>query len=479
MEREVVFVGRKKELAALRQQNWRDRTLLVAVYGRRRVGKTALVEHAYKDDIFWKFEGIEQGSTKTQLQLFLKQLSRCSGAEESEKARDWDEAFSLLNEQLAALVKKKPGRIVVFFDEFQWLCEMKPGLVSTFKYYWDNFFSKYPGCVFLLCGSVSSFIVKKVIQSRALYGRVDLEINLQPLSISECRSFLADGIYQDQYLDIQMILGGVPQYLLELNPRMSLTQNLNQYAFKSHGFFFREFDRLFISHFASHNIYERILRALARKKSTLQQLAGECNTTSGGTFSNQMKELELAGFISRSASLHKKRAGRLIRFSINDEFLHFYFSFIQPHSAEIISGNLTFQHLTQHRSFEQWRGYAFERLCRKHSHMIAEHLQFAGIRYKAGSWFTRGSDKDPGAQIDLMFDRADKVLTICEVKFVKRLQADRLGPQFERRLALAAKAYPSHAIEKVLILGQDIEVPDQVRACFDHLLTAEAVFGEG
>ena len=253
----VPFVGRDQELRALREPNWRGRALLAVVYGRRRVGKTALVEEAFRDDTLWKFEGIEAGDTRTQLGLFMKQLSRYTGSEDAGTVTGWEEAFRALERATSRHTKRNSGRLVVFFDEFQWLCEMKPKLVALFKYHWDNAFAKHAQCVFVLCGSVSSFIVKKVVQSRALYGRVDLEINLPPLPFRESRVFFKDTPYAEQSLEAYMVFGCVPQYLTELNPRLSLQQNMNEYAFRPSAFFFREFDRLFFSHFARHPTYER------------------------------------------------------------------------------------------------------------------------------------------------------------------------------------------------------------------------------
>ena len=471
----IPFYGREQELASLREENWRKKSMLAAVYGRRRVGKTALVEFAYKDDLLWKFEGIENGNTRTQIRYFLKQLSYCVNPNDEKDAADWDEAFTYLNQQIINTKKSILGKLVIFFDEFQWLCEMKGKLVSIFKYHWDNFLSKHPECIFVLCGSVSSFIVKKVIQSKALYGRVDLEINLLPLGVPESASFFKESICDNQVLDVHMVFGGIPQYLLELNPKMSLIQNINEYAFKPTGYFFQEFNRLFISHFSNHTIYEKVLRILAKGKFTLSELSKKCDISSGGNFSEKLRDMELAGFIKRQVSIEKRRNSRIAKYAIDDEFLHFYFKFIAPITHKIISGKFSFQSLFKTRDYQQWQGFAFERLCQKHVANIADYQRFSAIDYIAGPWFKRPLNK-PGAQVDLVFLRSDKVLTACEIKYVDNIKASMVIDAFEKKLSALQNTFPFYSIEKILILGKGGSSNSRLKSYFDHILTADELF---
>jgi len=452
------------------------RALLAVVYGRRRIGKTALVEQTFRDDTLWKFEGIEAGDRRTQLSFFAKQLSHYVPPGEPLTLLRWEDAFEALGNAITQREKQHSGRLVLFFDEFQWFCEMKPAVVTVFKYYWDNFFSKHPQRVFVLCGSVSSFLVKKVLQSRALYGRVDLEIHLHPLSLRESQQLLRGAPYAAEALDTYLVFGGVPQYLVELNPTLSLQQNLNEYAFRASGFFFREFDRLFISHFAQHPTYEPVLRALSERRLIPAELTAKCQLLAGGTFSARMKELELAGFVRALSPVDKGPNSRLIRYSLDNEYLHFYFRFIAPHSAEIVSGNLSFPQINASRAFDQWRGYAFERLCRKHAKQLADHLRFGGISHRSGAWFQRGMTERAGGQVDLLFVRADSVLTVCEMKYTARLAPRQVVSELEGKVDLLRAAFPGHALERVLVLGKPTPKLDQLRPHFDHVLTADEVF---
>ena len=471
----IPFYGRNSELIALREDNWRNRSMLVAIYGRRRVGKTALIEVAYQNDLLWKFDGIENVNTRTQIQFFLKQMALYNATETGLHAFDWDEVFTVLNNQIVSIENQTSKRLVIFFDEFQWMCEMKARLVSIFKYHWDNYLSKHPKCTFVLCGSVSSFIVKKVIQSNSLYGRVDLEINLQPLSISESRSIFKNTIAEKNVLETYMVFGGIPQYLLELNPKMSLSQNINEYALKSTGFFFHEFNRLFISHFASNPIYERILKALASGKYYLSELAKKCSVSSGGNFTDRLCDLELAGFIKKQIPVDKGSDSRLIKYSLNDAFLHFYFKFIAPNSLKIVTGNCSYNSLLNNRNYHQWQGYAFERLCQNHSKRISEYQRFSAVDYQSGSWFKR-ADNLGGAQVDLVYLRADKILTACEIKYTTTLKPSSIISAFDKKCMALQQSFPTYTIEKILILGKATSKNARLHSYFDHILISDDVF---
>lgn len=469
------FVAREEEIRALTEENWRDRAVLVAVYGRRRVGKTALVEHAFRDRTVWKFEGLEDASAKTQIALFAKELTRYSGCDCPGAVGSWDDAFRRLDDALREYGASDAKPIVVFLDEFQWMCEMKPGLVSLFKYHWDNRLSRHRNAVFVICGSISSFIVKKVIQSKALYGRVDIELHLRPLSVRDSRALMRKNASSRECLETYMVLGGIPQYLNELNPKLSLVQNLNEYAFRASGFLFREFERLFVSHFASHPSYEKILREVAAMPLSPGEMARRCGIEPGGGLSRRLADLVLAGFLHKATPVDKGDSARLIRYRLADEYLHFYFAFIAPRSADIAAGNVAFTRLSPDQRYRQWQGYAFERLCRKHADIIASYLRFSGINYRSGAWFKRSGPGDKGAQVDLVYVRADKVLTICEMKCVDRLSVKSLRVSMGLRIDALRRVFPGYGMETVLVLGRDCQGRREAEGEFDHVLLAENV----
>lgn len=455
----------------LREPNFRPHAQLIVVYGRRRVGKTALIEEAYKKEVLWKFEGLEAVSVKIQIRQFIEQLSEYSGDQDLGKKRveNWQEAFALLFEKI-----KTKKKVVVFLDEFQWLVQMKPQTVSLFKYHWDNFFSKCKGCRFILCGSVSSFIVKKIIKSKALYGRVDTEINLQPLKLKEIRAFLPQRS-EAEVLEFAMTFGGIPKYLLEINPRFSYLQNLNEYAFSQNGYFFQEFPKLFLSHFSKSPHYEKVVLALVNRTLSTEQLAGYCGVSPGGSFSQVLEDLTLAGFIQRDQPLDLPARSKVVRYRLLDEYLNFYFAFIAENRQAIQRGQFQ-THQMDPRRLAQWQGYAFERLCRRHSFEIATFLHFSGIGFRSGSWFRSSKRSGASTQIDLLFQRQDKVLTLCEIKHVDNLSGQKVVRNLENKVKVLREYFPSYGIQKVLLLGAKISVGHKVRQAFDEILFAPEVF---
>jgi AAA+ ATPase superfamily predicted ATPase len=466
------FWGRKDEIRELQEVNWRKRAQLIVVYGRRRVGKTSLVEHAYQDQVIWKFEGLESESPKKQLQGFLGDLAIYAGKPELKNYQNltWKEALTLLAKEI------KNKKLILFIDEFQWLANMKPSFVSLFKSIWDNQLRKNPHLRCVLCGSISSFMVKKVISSKALYGRVDTEINLQPLKNHEIDTFFSGTRSKNEILQINMIFGGIPLYLEELNVKFSLIQNLNEYAFKQHGFFFQEYRRLFINHFADTPIYEKILSNLVEKPMAPEELANVCQTTTGGRFTDRLLDLELAGFIKRYSPLNKGHKSKIIHYRLYDEYLHFYYRFILPNIQEILNGQIASHDISSSQEFKQWQGYAFERLCLKHVHYIARALQFSGIRYKSGPWFQRRSKNVPGAQIDILFERADHIITICECKYTSKINEKSLIDSFENKLEALSQSYSSYGKQTVLILGKKCPIPSSIERYFNEILFAEDIF---
>lgn len=460
------FVGRQQEMELLREANWRGQAPLIVIYGRRRVGKTALIEKTFENEILWKFEGLENATVKSQMVAFLEQLSIYSGRDKSGfgNVKNWRDAFVLLDQCL------KGKNIIVFFDEFQWLAGMKSGFVSLFKYFWDNHFQKHKKCRFIICGSVSSFIVRKVLQSKALYGRVSVEINLLPLSFKEASLFFPDKSHEER-LEIYMTFGGVPKYLKELNPQYSYLQNLNEYAFRQDGFFLREFHRLFISHFSHTPHYEKILAALSGAKKDITQLARICGTQKGGSFSQVLDDLGMAGFIEKQTPLDKSQKSKIIRYGLKDPYLDFYFTFIAKNVPSIQTGQFRF-HQVAAKKMEQWHGYAFERFCCQHSRDIASYLKFSGIQYQAGPWFRNGSK---GAQVDLMFIRKDRMITLCEIKYADQLSS-RLMEEFENKIRVIKEQFPLYGIQKVLVVGKSPTISKTVRQYFHDILPAGQVF---
>lgn len=466
----IPFLGRQKELSLIRERSLTDTAQLTVVYGRRRIGKTRLIEEAARRGRLIVFDGLEGQSTRVQQQSFLKQLAKVAGRHDYRwiHPSSWTDILILLSEYL------KKRRAVVLLDEFQWMAAERTQLVSSFKYVWDRYFQKKNRAHFILCGSVSSFLVKKVIRSKALYGRVGLELCLRPLAIDEVKDLFLPQRSCRELVELYLCMGGVPQYLQMVDPSRSADANIASLCFTPHGYLVHDFERIFTSHFAKNKHYKALLAALSKAKwLTREQLQERCRLQSGGRTSAYLEDLELAGFIEAYTPLHKKLAERLRRYRIADPYLLFYFRFIAPVLHRIIrqtthSGLQTF---ISSQQYAIWKGLAFEFFCYQHHERIADRLGFGAVRYECGSWFTR-HDLQSGAQIDMLFSRADRVFTLCEVKFNEKPIGKEIIQDVEKKI----EAFPNPrrwTIEKVLITASP-PTKDLVKEGYFHrILTLE------
>jgi hypothetical protein len=252
-------------------------------------------------------------------------------------------------------------------------------------------------------------------------------------------------------------------------------QNLNEYAFSQSGYFFQEFQRLFLSHFARSPHYERVIGSLINRLLSTEQLARCCGVSPGGSFSQVLEDLSLAGFIQKDQPLDLSDRSKVIRYRLLDEYLHFYFSFIAQNRQAILKGQFL-SHQIDQRKLTQWRGYAFERLCRRHAFEIATFLRFSGISFKSGSWFRSSGKIGKSAQIDLLFQRQDKVVTLCEIKYVQSLSSQKVVHDLQNKIRILQEYFPAYGIQKVLLLGTKIPVGKAVRQAFDEILFATEVF---
>ncbi|HLD45994.1 MAG TPA: ATP-binding protein, partial [bacterium] len=321
-QKPVSFVGRQYEQAGLLQEFEKPRASLVVIHGRRRVGKTRLLHEFCRDKNTLWVEGLEKGTPQGQRTHFIKQLaeqtiepflSRTSSA-------DWTEAFDCLKELLNVLKKSKmeSGKMILVFDEFPWLINQDEKIVALFKYYWDNFFKEH-NLMIILCGSINTFMVKKVIQSSALYGRLHHEIRLDPLTPKELSLFLGSALPKKDVVEYTMIFGGIPRYWEEINPQESVVQNINRLCFLKDAFFVREFARLFREEFGSINIYTAIVLALSKTSSlNYTEILKQLKTSVGGGYQEYLDNLSLASFVRAFTPLNKKKT-RLVRYRLWDE----------------------------------------------------------------------------------------------------------------------------------------------------------------
>ncbi|HAK97258.1 MAG TPA: hypothetical protein DCM87_20285 [Planctomycetes bacterium] len=444
------FVGRTAELRALKAFLSKDEPAIAVLYGRRRIGKSSLVRRACAGRPGLVFEGLENRPKKEQIEAFLFQLARQAPSPgKSGRVRCWREA---LVRMLPAL---KRARACIFLDEFQWMANYRREMVSDLKLVWEQYLSKLHGVKLILCGSIASFMTADVVRSSALYGRTDLEIHLKEFALDEARLLLPT-LGLDEIIEACLCFGGVPKYLDLVRGHPSVREAVEALAFREHGYFIDEYERIFTSHFGRNPDFRDIVAALAASPQGLsrRELAHHANVTAGGLLSEHLADLEAAGFVTSVIPFDKAADSRLIKYYLSDAYLRFYFAFIRPNVRKIRGGTHRdlFARVAQTGRFHAWRGKAFEHLCIRHARRIAEILGFSGIDFACGPYFRARSTHDAGVQVDLLFSRADNVITLCEMKCSQAPTGTGVVSEVERKAALLARAFPSKTIQRVLVL---------------------------
>jgi len=422
------IVGRKNEIKKLDEIFASKEAEFLALYGRRRVGKTHLIRHYFKSQpcVFFEVTGLKDGSLDTQLELFAQTIEDTfyKGSIKIEKPNRWLDALKLLTDHLKKIHKNK--KIVLFFDELPWLATRKSGILQAIDYYWNTQWSKNPMIKLIVCGSAASWILEKVIYSKGgLHNRITARIHLLPFTLKEAQDYLKyRGIQLNemQVLELYMVIGGIPYYLKSVSKGLSASQNINRICFQKEGLLLDEFDRLFASLFDRSDVHVDIIQALARNRKGLsrEELLAKTSLSSGGTFKKRLMELEEAGFVAAFIPYGRVNKGTYYR--IIDEYTSFYLNWIHPVRRKMLRDSTNYwESKSQSHAWKSWAGFAFEAVCFKHIHQICKALDIDTIPKEIGSWRYLPSGKaNSGTQIDLLLDRADGIINICEIKYYNK-----------------------------------------------------------
>lgn len=422
------ILGREEELETLNNILNSKSPEFVAIYGRRRIGKTYLVREAFgsrKGLIFFNVTGTKNGTKKEQIAHFIQKLSEVFyGGVKLQEPKSWSEAFSLLSKAMES--QKKSTKIILFFDEIPWMATKKSRLLEMLDYYWNQYWSNNSKIKLIICGSSASWIIHKVIKNKGgLHNRITQKIPLSPFTLSETRKYLLSRgvvLKNSQILMIYMATGGVPYYLSQVKKGLSAAQIIEDLAFSKKGILFDEFEQLFASLFDESEEYVKIIKTIASSRygisqSELLQTLGD--SFMGGTGSKRLQDLEETGFIMKLQSYQHERKGLYYR--VVDEYSLFYLKWIEPIKNSLQKRNfkkdyyLTIQNTPE---WNAWLGLAFESICYEHISNIRKALNLEGSAI-ADSWryVPKKGSSDLGAQIDLLFDRRDDAITLCEIKY--------------------------------------------------------------
>ena len=446
------IIGRKAEIRELERLYHSNKAEFVAVYGRRRVGKTFLVKQLFEKELVFSVAGLANEKTAKQLKNFFKTLQLYDKGI-ADKPKDWIDAFDLLIRYLQSLGE---GRKVILLDELPWMDTPRSGFIAALEHFWNGWASMRNDIMLVVCGSVSSWIMDKLINNHGgLHNRITKRLLLRPFNLSESEEMLQSvGMNLSRYevAEAYMIFGGIPFYLSMFDASKSLSQNVDALLFNKDAAFADEFGNLYASLFRNSEDYVKIVTCMSKNRNglTREQILKDSGITSGGSISKILKNLEICGFI-RKYDLIGVDARRK-RYQLLDFFTLFYFHFLvddrsrKAHYWSSIQGT---------QAFYAWAGLSFEMLALQHVAQIKTKLGISGILTEEFAWMKAGNDDEQGSQIDLVIYRKDKTVNLCEMKFCEAPYALDKDEDLKLRTRLKnfreSLASPSYSIQLTLV----------------------------
>ena len=420
-----LIVGRDRELEVLKEIHESTEPQFLAIYGRRRIGKTYLISEFFKDKgVYFEVTGMKDGTLTEQLFQFAYEFSRrFADGERVTPPKSWAEALQTLH---SAIEKVEAGKkIILFFDEVPWLASPRSKFLNALEHFWNRYLSRNKNVVLIICGSSASWIIRNIINNKGgLHGRVTRRIRLLPFTLSETEQYLKSRqieLDRKQIIDVYMALGGVPKYLSYVRRGQSSAQIIDEVCFSPQGGLFNEFDNLYKSLFENYESHVAIVKALATKIDglTKAELLEEVGLASGGSSSRVIEDLIDAGFLLYIPAFSQSKPKGIYR--LIDEYSLFYLIWIEDTSKRGIGGTSKHGWIKKMDTpkWSAWSGCAFEAVCLKHIQKIKLALGIAGISTVETGWryLPKRSEKRQGAQIDLVIDRADRCINLCEMKY--------------------------------------------------------------
>lgn len=465
-----MIIGRESEISLLKSAKNANQSDFIAVFGRRRVGKTFLIREALQNKFAFYHTGIAGACRQEQLARFAASM-RKYGLPIAKVPKNWFEAFDALETTLPTLGS---GKKIIFLDELPWMDTQKSNFVSALESFWNGWASARNDILLIVCGSATSWITSKIINNRGgLHNRLTHRIRLEPFTLHECEHYLQSrGIVATrmQILEYYMAMGGVPYYWSFIDKARSPSQNLDAMFFSANGELRDEYDHLYASLFKNPLRHMAIVSALGTKKvcMTREELLAATKLSDNGAFGIALEELVSCGFLRRFRMPGKKK--RDLVYQLIDNYTLFYYRFLSQLDADE-SGS--WQAQQNEPKVNVWRGLSFERVCLQHLEQIKAGLGISGIRTKAYAW------RSSNAQIDLLIERGDDAVNVCEMKYSSGeyvLTRDEHDKILNRREVYCQEENPKGAVYLTLITPKGL-VRNAHGNDIQSVMTLDALFG--
>jgi uncharacterized protein len=419
-----MMIGRAKEIQTLQESFASDRAEMIAVYGRRRIGKTYLIQEFYRskpNTFFVCLTGQSGDDMKAQIRNSARVLKEKCDITIKSTAK-WDEVFDELKKYHQAH-HRDYEHFTLFIDETPWIATAKSGFIGALGHSWNIYFSAFSNVTFVLCGSAASWMLKNIASDKGeLHGRITRRIALKPFTLRDCKLYLESRgfILQNKHIiDYYMTLGGVAEYLKHLNPNKSYSQNIDELCFKSDGILYDEFSRLFVALFGKTPHHRAVVEFLGSKKTlrySATDIAKSLKIDAIATVYGVLDDLEAAGFIKAARFYNQDKRDTL--YSLSDPYSYFYLKWIKGLGRSVLEQNDSYwAGVEQTQLFDIWAGNAFEMVAHNHIPQIKYALGISGVQTDTCYWKSKGDETSKGAQIDLLIKRADRTVSIVECKY--------------------------------------------------------------
>ena len=410
-----MIIGRKAEIDILNKTLQDDYSHFVAIYGRRRIGKTFLIREAFNYRFTFQHSGLSEGGLKEQLFAFEASIKDAGGTP-GKKRKNWLGAFEDLKDIIRASNEKKK---IIFIDELSWMDTQNSDLMVALENFWNGWASARKDVVLIVCASATSWMLSKVVHNKGgLYNRLTEQIHLKSFSLAECEEYIKTkdmAFTRNQILQYYMVFGGIPFYWGFLEKGLSIPQNIDKILFAKNAPLMDEFKYLYASIFRNPENYIKIIEALATKKvgMTREEIIKHTGLANSGEMTTRLEELESCGFIRKYDAFGMKKKNAI--FQLIDNYTLFYYQFL--------ANNPTDEHFWSNQIntpvVNTWQGLAFERVCLEHVKQIKQKLGISGVQTEVNSWYSKPDSEKGirGAQIDLLIVRKDQVINLCEMKY--------------------------------------------------------------